>query len=89
MQYLKIEWECFFGFKTRSNIQVFSRDSLHCQEERKEIKEGHEFISYDFPSSVTGVEKVMDSFWPILQASDGTAKILNENPKIVYRSLEI
>ena len=45
-------------------------------EERE--KEGYDLISYDFPPSVIGGR-------PILQASDGMAKIFNEKPKIVYR----
>ena len=34
---------------------------------------------------LSGVGKVVDSLWPILQVSDGTAKIFNEKPKIVHR----
>ena len=34
---------------------------------------------------LSGVGKIVDSLWPILQASDGMAKIFNEKPKIVYR----
>ena len=36
-----------------------------------------------FHPALSGVGKVIDSLWPILQSLDGTAKIFSEKSKMV------
>ena len=55
----------------------------------KKYKRDMNAVVMTFHPALPGVKKIVDSLWSILQASDGTTKIFNENPKIVYRNLEI
>ena len=53
---------------------------------REKEKTGNDFIDCDFPFSIIrGWKNCWFTLnWLILQVSDGTAKIFNEKPKIVY-----
>ena len=78
-----------FFYSQSYKTKGISRDNLLCQEKRKRKKREMTSLVMTFHPVLSGVGKIVDSLWSILQASGGTAKIFNKKLKIMYGGLEI